>query len=69
MILKKAVFSQLYAYFNENYLLFHSQYGYRAEHSTELAAIEIVEKKLEAFIDECIDECPLAIFMDLFFSF
>ena len=41
--LKKAVFIQLYEYFNKNNLLHKSQYGFRTLHSTELASLEIID--------------------------
>ena len=56
------VFNQLGAYFSSDNLLFHSQYGFRADHSTELAAIELVDT-----ITQTLDkgELPLALFLDL----
>ena len=35
---------QIYEYFKSNNLLYKSQYGFRATHSTELAGIEFVDK-------------------------
>ena len=37
-VLEKAVFLQVYEYFDENSLLYNSQYGFRKLHSTEFAA-------------------------------
>ena len=42
-IFEKAVFIQLYEYFNKNNLLYKSQYGFRTLHSTELTSLEIIE--------------------------
>ena len=42
-IFEKAVFLQLYEYFNKNNLLYKSQYGFRTLHSTELASLEIID--------------------------
>ena len=36
-VFERIIYSQLYAYFNENNLLTEQQYGFRAQHSTELA--------------------------------
>ena len=61
-ILEKCVFNQLYNYFESNKLFYVSQYGYRKEHSTESACIELVDKishQLES------KETPLCIFLDL----
>ena len=38
------VYSQLYAYFKSNKLLYSSQYGFRQGHSTEFAALELIDK-------------------------
>ena len=43
-VFEKVVFIQIYKYFNSNNLLHKSQYGFRANHSTELAGIEFVVK-------------------------
>ena len=42
-IFKKAIFVQLYDYFNKNNLLYKSQCGFRTLHSTELASLEIID--------------------------
>ena len=61
-ILEKCVFNQMYAYFESNNLLFTSQYGYRKEHSTELACLELVDK-----VSHQLDEkhTPICVFLDL----
>ena len=38
------IFSQLYSYFSANDLFTSSQYGFRKNHSTELAAIELIDR-------------------------
>ena len=40
-VFEKVVFIQVYEYFEKNKLLYSSQYGFRALHSTELAALEM----------------------------
>ena len=61
-IIEKVVHIQLYTYFDKNKLLFVSQYGFRGEHSTELAALELVDR---IHIDLDDKKCPVAVFMDL----
>ena len=39
-IFEKVMYKQLYQYFNENTLLCEQQYGFRSQHSTELAAVK-----------------------------
>ena len=61
-IYERVVFGQLYSYFVSNNLLMNSQYGFRACHSTEDAALEFVD-----YIFNQIEEnhIPIAIFLDL----
>ena len=61
-VFEKAAFKQLYDYFNENKLLYKSQYGFRKKHSTELAGLEFNDKIIN-YLDE--GKLPLAIFLDL----
>ena len=42
-IFEKAVFIQLYEYFNKNNLLYKSQFGFRTLHSAELESLEIID--------------------------
>ena len=41
---EKIVFDQLYEYLISNGLLVESQYGFRKQHSTELAALELTDR-------------------------
>ena len=61
-IFEKAVFIQLYEYFNKNNLLYKSQYGFRTLHSTELASLEIID-----IIGKDLDngKLPIGVFLDL----
>ena len=43
-IFEIVVFNQIYQYFVENNLLFDGQYGFKKHHSTELAALELVDR-------------------------
>ena len=61
-IFEKVIYSQLYNYMNDNNLLNISQYGFRRAHSTELAALELVDR-----IGKELDKkhTPISIFLDL----
>ena len=61
-ILEKLIFKQLSTYLNEHKLLYASQYGFRAGHSTELASIELIDR-----ITQDLDKgkVPISIFLDL----
>ncbi len=56
------MFNQLYDYFQANKLFHVSQYGFRREHSTEFAALELADRVL---IDLDNKNVSIAIFMDL----
>ena len=60
-ILDKLIFKQLSTYSNKHKLLYDSQYGFRAGHSTELASIELIDR-----ITEDLDKgkIPISIFLD-----
>ena len=59
------MYTQLYSYFNANHLLSEQQYGFRSQHSTELACVKLVDyifKEMDNIRDIKI---PAAIFLDL----
>ena len=61
-VLEKIIALQLSSYFEKNKLLFDNQYGFRAKHSTEHAALELIDRitnKMDT------NEIPLNIFLDL----
>ena len=60
-VVEKIVFSQLYKYFNDNNLLYNSQYGFRKGHSCEYAAMEVTDKIFK-YLDN--KKLPLAVFLD-----
>ena len=45
-VVERIIFNQLYTYFETNKLFYGSQYGFRKRHSTEFAALELVDKLL-----------------------
>ena len=61
-IFERVIHTQLYTYFDENKLLSEQQYGFREKHSTELAALKLVD-----YINHEMDigNTPEAIFIDL----
>lgn len=61
-IYERVIHDQLHEYFTMNNLYFQSQYGYRENHSTELAALELVDKIITE-MDR--NEIPLNIYLDM----
>ena len=61
-IFEKAVYDQLVAYLNTNNYLCNNQYGFRAEHSTEHAILELIDRVTLA-LDRGFT--PIAIYLDL----
>ena len=59
---KRILCNQLYEYFNSNNLLAEQQYGFRTNHSTEYAAVKLVDtisKEIES------GSTPTALYIDL----
>ena len=61
-IIESVLHNQLYAYLNQHNLLYNHQYGFRKQHSTELAALELIDRTIIA-LDNC--ETPINIFLDM----
>jgi hypothetical protein len=61
-IFEKVIFNQLYQYFQEKKMFYTSQYGFRTEHSTEFASLELVDRVL---VDMDKMKTPINIFLDL----
>ena len=61
-VFEKAVYDQLTLYFNEHDYFNHSQYGFRAGHSTEYANIELVDR-ISYAVDQ--GQIPLTLYLDL----
>ena len=61
-IIEKVIYGQIYCYFSQNKLFSDSQYGFRHEHSTELAALELLDR-INTVLDN--NETPISIFLDL----
>ena len=61
-IFEKLLHTQIYDHFLSNNLFHVSQYGFRAKHSTELAALEFVDRLL---LNLDAGETPISVFLDL----
>lgn len=61
-VFEKAIYLQLYEYFTSNSLLYGAQYGFRTGHSTDLAAVNLVDDILN-LIEA--DDIPFSVFIDL----
>ena len=61
-VFERILHNQIQDYFKHNNLLYNGQYGFRPKHSTELAALELVDR-LTLDLDK--NEIPLCIFLDL----
>ncbi len=65
-IFEKVIFTQTYEYFTNQKLFYKGQYDFRNEHSTEYAALEIVDR-LMTEMDK--NETPINIYLDLLKAF
>ena len=61
-IFEKVIYIQLYDYFTDNDLFSHSQYGFRSNHSTELAVLEVIDRII---LDMDKGRLPVNIYLDL----
>ena len=61
-VFERIMHNQIYEYFENSKLLYRSQYGFRRGHSTELAALELVDKILKE-MDQ--GKIPINVYMDL----
>ena len=56
------MYNKLYTYLTENNILFNLQFGFRCQHSTEHAIVELADKILNGFSEE---KYTLGVFIDL----
>ncbi len=58
----KLIFKQLYEFFQANKLFYNSQYGFQIKHSTEFAALEVIDRIMVEMDKNVI---PINIYLDL----
>jgi hypothetical protein len=61
-VFERIIYNQIYSYFTDFKLFYKSQYGFRTRHSTEFAALELVDRILHEMDN---NKLPVSIFMDL----
>ena len=61
-VFERTMFNQLHEYFDTSKLYYSSQYGFRDKHSTELAALELVDRITHEMDNNAI---PINIYLDL----
>lgn len=61
-IFERVAFDQLYKHFSRHHLFYDSQYGFRQDHSTELAALELIDRVKQQMDDK---KTPFSVFLDL----
>ena len=61
-ILEKIIYDQLSCYLNDSKLLFDNQYVFRSMHSTEYAALELIDRIITQMDN---NELPINIYLDL----
>ena len=64
-VFERVIHTQLFNFFDVNDLLTEQQYGFRTKHSTELAAIKLVDFVIMEMDNKYSVKTPIAIFMDL----
>ena len=61
-VFERVVFEHLYEYLHSKNLLYQSQYGFRKDHSTELASVELIDH-ICTEMDK--GDTPFSVFLDL----
>lgn len=61
-VFERVMHAQIYEHFNKKKLFFNSQYGFRSNHSTEYATLELIDRIITE-MDK--NNVPINIFMDL----
>ena len=61
-IFEKVIYNQTHDYFQSNNLYFRSQYGFRKQHSTELALLEVIDRIAQQLENKT---TPINIYLDL----
>ena len=61
-VIERVIHNQLHEHFTKHKLYYDSQYGFRSSHSTELAALELIDKVISRLDN---NEIPINIYLDL----
>ncbi len=61
-IFEKVIFNQTYKYFQNQKLFYNAQHGFRTEHSSEYAALDLIDRVITEMDN---DKIPFNIFLDL----
>ena len=61
-IFERVIYNQTHDYFQSNNLYFRSQYGFRKQHSTELALLEVIDRITQQLENKT---TPINIYLDL----
>ncbi len=61
-VFEKVIFKQLYEFFQANKLFYNSQNGFRTKHSTEFAALEVIDRIM---VEMDKNDIPINIYLDL----
>ncbi len=64
-VFERVIYNQLYNYFNVNSLLCEQQYGFRTQHSTELAAIKLIDNVITQMDSKKHNNTPVHVYLDL----
>ena len=64
-IFERVLYNQIYKYFNDNNLISEQQYGFRSQHSTELATIKLMDNIIKNMDNTNTVKTPTTIFLDL----
>ena len=63
-VFERIIFNQIQNYFHVNNLYFCSQYGFRKEHSTELAVLELIDR-ITQHLDKGTTPINVGLYLDL----
>ncbi len=61
-IFENVIFKQLYQFFQEKQLLYNARYGFRTDHSTEFATLELIDRVI---VEMDKNNTPINIFLDI----
>ena len=62
-VIEKIISNQLRSYFESKKLFYENQYGFRSDHSTEYATLELIDRIISKMDN---DEIPFSVFLVIF---